>query len=154
MECGGLAPLWFDLRRINDKAAPGRRTPKVRMKLAFSTLGCPDWELPKIIAAAREWGYEAVELRALGGSLDLLDRREFSKQQIARTRFELESHGIAICCVDTSCTFHSPDASERAAQVQIALAHAELAAQLGAPIIRVFPIGFKLERSVRKRAIG
>jgi sugar phosphate isomerase/epimerase len=109
------------------------------MKLAFSTLGCPDWDLPKIIAAAREWGYDAVELRALGGSLDLLGRQEFSTQQIARTRFDLESYGIAICCVDTSCTFHSPDPSERAAQVQIALAHAELAAQLGAPIIRVFP---------------
>lgn len=109
------------------------------MRLAFSTLGCPDWELPQIIAAAREWGYDAVELRALGGSLDLLSRQEFSTQQIARTRFDLESYGIAICCVDTSCTFHSPDSSERAAQVQIALDHAELAAQLGAPIIRVFP---------------
>ena len=109
------------------------------MKLAFSTLGCPDWDLPRITAAAREWGYDAVELRALGGSLDLLGRHEFSTQQIARTRADLDSQGIAICCVDTSCTFHSPDPSERAAQVQLALDHAELAAQLGAPSIRVFP---------------
>ncbi|HEY0765847.1 MAG TPA: sugar phosphate isomerase/epimerase family protein, partial [Pyrinomonadaceae bacterium] len=109
------------------------------MKLAFSTLGCPDWDLPRIIAAARKWGYDAVELRALGGSLDLLNRHEFSAQEIARTRADLHSQGIAVCCVDTSCTFHSPDTSERAAQVQLALAHAELGAQLGAPIIRVFP---------------
>jgi sugar phosphate isomerase/epimerase len=109
------------------------------MKLAFSTLGCPDWDLPRIVVAAREWGYDAVELRALGGSLDLLGRDEFSKRQIEKTRADLKSEGIAICCVDTSCTFHSPDPSDRAAQVQLALAHAELAAQLGAPIIRVFP---------------
>jgi sugar phosphate isomerase/epimerase len=42
------------------------------MKLAFSTLGCPDWELAEVIAGARKYGYDGVELRALSGSLDLL----------------------------------------------------------------------------------
>jgi sugar phosphate isomerase/epimerase len=109
------------------------------MKLAFSTLGCPDWDLPKIIAAARKWGYDGFELRALGGSLNLFGRGEFAAAQIATTVDYLNGEGIEICCVDTSCTFHSPDQSERATQVQIALAHAELAAQLRAPLIRVFP---------------
>lgn len=109
------------------------------MKLAFSTLGCPDWDLPRIIDAARKWSYDGIELRALSGSLDLLGRHEFSAQQLAKTRAQLEREGIAVCCVDTSCTFHSPDQNERAAQVQIALVHADLALQLGAPLIRVFP---------------
>ena len=109
------------------------------MKLAFSTLGCPDWDLPKIVASARKLGYEGVELRALGGSLDLLGRGEFAAAQIATTVDYLNDEGINICCVDTSCTFHSPEQSERSAQVQIALAHAELASRLGAPLIRVFP---------------
>lgn len=109
------------------------------MKLAFSTLGCPDWDLPSVVAAACKWGYDGVELRALGGSLDLLSREEFAAGQIATTRAFLEREGIEICCVDTSCTFHSPDQSERTTQVNIALAHAELAAKLGAPLIRVFP---------------
>jgi sugar phosphate isomerase/epimerase len=109
------------------------------MKLAFSTLGCPDWELPRVVAAARKWGYDGVELRALGGSLDLLSRPEFVGRQLATTRAFLQNEGVEICCVDTSCMFHSPDQSERAAQVQTALAHAELAAQLGAPLIRIFP---------------
>ena len=109
------------------------------MKLAFSTLGCPDWDLSTIIAGARKWGYEGVELRALAGSLDLLGRGEFAAAQIATTVDYLHREGIEICCVDTSCTFHSPDQNERSAQVQIALAHAELASRLGAPLIRVFP---------------
>ena len=100
------------------------------MKLAFSTLGCPDWELREIVAAARKWGYEGVELRAVGGSLDLLGRAELGRG---------EFQDLEICCVDTSCVFHSPQASERAEHVNIALAHAELAAKLGAPLIRVFP---------------
>jgi sugar phosphate isomerase/epimerase len=109
------------------------------MKLAFSTLGCPDWDLSTVISAARKCGYEGIELRALGGSLDLLGRDEFSATQLAATRTLLESEGIEICCVDTSCTFHSPDRSDRATQVEVALRHAELAAQLRAPLIRVFP---------------
>src|ERR1044071_8033520 len=108
------------------------------MKLAFSTLGCPDWELDAMIRAARKFGYEGIELRALAGSLDLLSRPEFT-DELADTKAYFEDEGIEICCVDTSCTFHSPDASERANKVGIALAHAELAAKLGAPLIRVFP---------------
>ena len=109
------------------------------MKLAFSTLGCPDWELSEIIAGARNCGYDGIELRALGGSLDLLSRAEFAEAQLAATRKRFEDEGLEICCVDTSCTFHSADANERANQVKIALAHADLAAKLGAPLIRVFP---------------
>jgi sugar phosphate isomerase/epimerase len=109
------------------------------MKLAFSTLGCPDWDLDAMIAAARKLGYRGIELRAIAGSLDLLSRPEFTTPQLTSTRTRFEEAEIEICCVDTSCTFHSPDASERANQVGTALAHAELAAKLGAPLIRVFP---------------
>ena len=109
------------------------------MKLAFSTLGCPNWDLVAIISAARKFGYDGIELRALAGSLDLLSRAEFNAPQLARTKACFADEGIEICCVDTSCTFHSPNGSERATQITIALAHAELAAKLGAPLIRVFP---------------
>jgi sugar phosphate isomerase/epimerase len=109
------------------------------MKLAFSTLGCPDWELREIVAAARKWGYDGVELRAIGGSLDLLSCVEFAPAQIATTRAYFADAGVEICCVDTSCVFHSTDRSERANQVRLALAHAEMAANLGARLIRVFP---------------
>ncbi|HKE58591.1 MAG TPA: sugar phosphate isomerase/epimerase family protein [Pyrinomonadaceae bacterium] len=109
------------------------------MKLAFSTLGCPNWELKQITETARRLGYDGIELRALGGSLDLLARPEFAPTEIANTRAYLDNQQLAICCVDTSCAFHSPDRSERLAQVELAVAHAELAAALGAPLIRVFP---------------
>ena len=109
------------------------------MKLAFSTLGCPDWDLAEVIAGARKYGFDGVELRALSGSLDLPGCDEFAAERIATTREYLKREGIEVCCVDTSCTFHSVDASERAAQVQVALVHADLAAKLGAPLIRVFP---------------
>ena len=109
------------------------------MKLAFSTLGCPNWELDQIVETAERLGYDGVELRAVAGSLDLLDRPEFTNDQMNFTRALFADLNVEICCVDTSCTFHSADQRERSAQIDSAIAHAELAAELGAPIIRVFP---------------
>ena len=109
------------------------------MKLAFSTLGCPNWELDRIAQAARAFGYEGIELRAIGGELDLLKRPEFQPGSVEETRRWLVDQDLAVCCVDTSCTFDSRDADERRNQVDQAIRHAELAAALGAPLIRVFP---------------
>ena len=109
------------------------------MKLAFSTLGCPHWELERIAQAARAYGYAAVELRAIGGDLDLLKRPEFQTGTVETTRRWLADQNLSICCIDTSCTFDSRDADERRKQVEVALRHAELSAALGAPLIRIFP---------------
>jgi len=109
------------------------------MKLAFSTLGCPYWELEQIANAARAYGYQAVELRAIGGDLDLLKRPEFQPGAIDATRLWLADQSLAICCVDSSCTFDSRDAGERSEQIEVALRHAEVAAALGASLIRIFP---------------
>lgn len=109
------------------------------MKLAFSTLGCPHWDLEQIAHAAQIYGYAAVELRALGGELDLLKRPELQMKTVNATRRWLADQDLSICCVDTSCTFDSPNADERRGQVEIALRHAELAAALGAKLIRIFP---------------
>jgi len=109
------------------------------MKLAFSTLGCPQWELGQIAETARSLGYDAIELRAVGGALDLLNRPEFQPVELNVTRRKLADSQVSVCCVDTSCNFHSMDQGERSQQVQLALRHAELAASLGASLIRVFP---------------
>jgi sugar phosphate isomerase/epimerase len=109
------------------------------MKLAFSTLGCPRWELDEVARAAREYGYVGLELRALGGGLDLLARPEFAPGALEGTRRRLGGQGLTVCCVDTSCVFHDSDAEERLRQVEAALRHCELAAALGSPLIRVFP---------------
>jgi hypothetical protein len=56
------------------------------LKLAFSTLGCPQWSLAQVVQAALDNSYQGIELRALGGGLDLLSRPEFSPENVERTR--------------------------------------------------------------------
>ena len=33
------------------------------MKIAFSTVGCPDFSLEQVVQAASQWGYQGVDLR-------------------------------------------------------------------------------------------
>ena len=40
------------------------------MKLAFSTLGCPQWSLEQIMDTAVQCGYEGIELRGIQGGMN------------------------------------------------------------------------------------
>jgi sugar phosphate isomerase/epimerase len=103
------------------------------MKLAFSTLGCPDWTLERCVAAAGEYGYDGIELRLLDGAVI-----EPGIDQAARRRVRDACAGLPIVCLDSSVKIAQPDPAVRAAQVSDGLAMLELAAEWGAPLLRVF----------------
>ncbi|MGA9812092.1 MAG: sugar phosphate isomerase/epimerase family protein [Terriglobales bacterium] len=108
------------------------------MKVSFSTLACPDWPLPQIIAIACSAGYDGIELRFVEGE-DLLWRLPiFSGKELPATRRALSDHGLTISCLDTSCRFHSPDAAERERWLAEGKRMADLATALGAPGLRIF----------------
>ncbi len=108
------------------------------MKLAFSTLACPDWKLPEIISIASASGYDGIELRFVQNEDSLWKLPAFQGSALATTRRSLTDHGLAICCVDTSCRFHFPDAGARHRWLEEGERMADLAAALGTPGIRVF----------------
>jgi sugar phosphate isomerase/epimerase len=105
------------------------------MKLAFTTLACPDWTLEQAIAAAQRYGYAGIELRLLDGELL---RPDLDAAGRARVRDVCAAAGLPIVCVDTSVRIAQPDPADRETQVQAGLAMLELAAAWGSPIIRVF----------------
>jgi sugar phosphate isomerase/epimerase len=107
-------------------------------KLSFSTLGCPSYTLDQVIETATAHGYDGVELRFLRGEVALDTLEEFSAAGLATTRKRLDDAGVAVACLDTSVRFTSPDPDERARQLATARTYARLAAELGAPYIRVF----------------
>ena len=73
-----------------------------RMTLAFSTLGCADLELDEALALAARYGLGAVEIRALGGTIDLaayFTERFGSPSALARA---LVSSPVRVCAFNTS----------------------------------------------------
>ena len=105
------------------------------MKLAFTTLACPGWSLEQAVAAARQYGYEGLELRLLDGELV---RSDLDIDTRRRVRELCTDSGLPIVCVDTSVKIAQPDPAARAEQIRDGLAFLELAAGWDAPLIRVF----------------
>jgi sugar phosphate isomerase/epimerase len=105
------------------------------MKLAFTTLACPDWTLEQAVAAAQRHGYAGIELRLLDGELLRPDLDATARR---RVREVCATAGLPIVCVDTSVRIAQPDPAEREAQVLAGLAFLELAATWESPLIRVF----------------
>jgi glucosamine-6-phosphate deaminase len=108
------------------------------IKLAFSTLGCPSWPLPRVLDAASRLGYDGVELRFVENDDALWARPELTGSGLRETLARLADAGLAVPCVDTRSFFHSPDPAARRLAVEEAERTAAVAARLGARGIRVF----------------
>ena len=111
---------------------------EARLPLAFSTLGCPAWELPKILQFAEANGFAAIELRGLMGTMDLPSRPEFAPAELAQSKKEVAAHGLKIACVSSSSMMHEADPVKREKGMADARSFIDLAAALGAPYVRVF----------------
>jgi sugar phosphate isomerase/epimerase len=113
------------------------------LPIGFSTLGCPNWDWLKILDFAQQYGFAAVELRGLQGTMDLPARPEFSPDRIGQSRKEVAARGLKISCVSSSANMHDTDPQKHEEQLADARRFIDLASQLGVPYVRVF--GNKLE---------
>jgi sugar phosphate isomerase/epimerase len=105
------------------------------MKIAYSTLACPDWKLEQAVEAALRYGYEGLELRLLDGELLTPD---LDSRERRRVRSVCAEAGLPIICVDTSLCIAQPNSAARSKLMQDGERFLEMAAEWGAAIIRVF----------------
>jgi len=117
---------------------PPVAVPDTRLRIGFSTLGCPQWEWPRILDFATEHSYAAVELRGLLDMMDLTKRPEFAPDHIAETKGQIAGHGLQVSCLGSSANMHDLDPDKRAVQLDEARRFIDLAQALGAPYVRVF----------------
>ncbi len=110
------------------------------LKLAFSTLSCPEWTFEEICDAAQQYGYDGIEFRGVGKELDLPNVPEFAPAQIAVTRGKLEAAGLSAVCLSSSISVVEMTAAE--IDLHNAVSHAqryiELAKEVGARYVRLF----------------
>jgi sugar phosphate isomerase/epimerase len=110
-----------------------------KLPLAFSTLGCPKWDWPTITKNAAQWGYAALELRGLLAQMDLPKCPEFSGTRLKQTLQDLAALDLRISDLGASTNMHEPDAARRAKQMDEAKRFIDLAHEVKAPYVRVFP---------------
>ncbi len=108
------------------------------MKSCFSTLGCPEWTVDRIAQCIEDCGYSGLELRGLQNEMYLPDHPALAPDCRADFRARFESLGCAIACVSSSARLTDPPSPARQKSLDEARAFIELAADLGAGLVRVF----------------
>jgi sugar phosphate isomerase/epimerase len=104
---------------------------------AFSTLGCPDLDLDGVLGLARAHGVPAVELRVLGGALDLPAYFSGRGDSAAALSSAIAASGVRVVALCTSLSLM--DASD--GDVEKFLEFAPWADAMGVPWLRVFDGG-------------
>jgi fatty-acyl-CoA synthase len=105
------------------------------MKYAYSTLACPAWPVEQMIAAARRFGYAALEFRLLDGEvLDPVADRAKLERAVRLTR----AAGLEVCAFDTSCRVYYRTPREQEQTGTELAAWIRLARDLNVPLLRVF----------------
>ena len=106
------------------------------MKIAFSTLGCPDFSWSDIYSVAKDFGFDGIEIRGIGKEINAVKAREFTEgPQLDRTIAVLERLGLEIPCLTSGCCLKFADKlDETLSEIG---EYINLASLLGTPFIRV-----------------
>jgi sugar phosphate isomerase/epimerase len=112
----------------------------MRFSLLTYELG-KDMELPELLEIVQWSGLDGVEFRAeLGHRHGVELERTAEERQAIGDR--CRAAGVAIACLATGCKFEDPQAERRQEDVDRAKRYVDLAADIGAPRIRVFGNAF------------
>jgi sugar phosphate isomerase/epimerase len=105
------------------------------LKLAFSTLACPQWSTEQVITNALNFGYDAIELRLLDG--EVIDPVKDAAKVVQAVKLS-RSNGLEVCALDTSSRVNQPDEEGRAATLDDLRAWFRLAQEVQVPLLRIF----------------
>ena len=107
-----------------------------KKKLAFTTLGCPDWSFDRILEEAQTMGYSGIEIRGLEGKMLAEDIVQFYPENREATLAAVKNHGLTMISFGSSVSFHSADKfDDMLAEGKRAI---DICQTIGIPAIRIF----------------
>ena len=106
------------------------------MRFAFSTVSCPKWDFDTIVARAKEYGYEGVEVRGFLNEAILTASNPFLTDP-RKLRDLFDDNDLDICCLASSIAMTQN--KKRDAQAAADLRQfIDTAAALHCPLVKVF----------------
>jgi len=105
------------------------------MKLAFSTLGCPDFSWIDIYSMAKDIGFDGIEIRGLGNEIFAVQAQPFTESQLPQTAKMLSELRLKIPCLSSGCCLKFAENAEK--NYEEIVQYIMLASKLGTPYIRI-----------------
>ncbi len=105
------------------------------MKISFSTIACPDFSWVDIYSMAKDLGFHGIEIRGIGEETNVVKTKPFAEDKVDGTIEKLRSLNLEIPCLSTGCCLKFSDKREE--NLAEITAHADLAAKLNTPYIRI-----------------
>ncbi len=105
------------------------------MKIAFSTLGCPDFSWTDMYTMAKDLEFDGIEIRGLGADINAVTAPPFTEARLPETLKKLRTLRLEIPCLSSDCCLK--DIEKAAENKKELLQYIELAQKLGTPYIRV-----------------
>ena len=120
-----------------------------KKKIAFTTLGCPDWSFTKILSEAQKMGYSGIEIRGLEGKMLADEMPQFFPENKQATLSEVRARGLEIIGFGSSVKFD--DASKFDEMIDEGKRSINVCERMGIPAIRIF--GDKITESESESSI-
>ncbi len=105
------------------------------MKIAFSTLGCPDFSWVDIYSMAKDFHFDGIEIRGLGRDIKAITAPPFTPARLPRTIKKLNELDLEIPCLSTGCGLKFKENREE--NITEITEYINLANQLRTPYIRI-----------------
>jgi len=105
------------------------------MKLAFSTLGCPDFSWNDIYSMAKDLGFDGIEIRGLGREIFAVKAQPFTEAQLPHTVKKLSELRLKIPCLSSGCCLKTAENADK--NYEEIMQYIDLASKLGTPYIRI-----------------
>ena len=84
------------------------------MKIAFSTLGCPEFDWVDIYTMAKDFQFDGIEIRGLGRNIYAVTAAPFTPRRLNATIQKLSDLRLSIPCLSSNCSIRSQEEREAA----------------------------------------
>jgi len=106
------------------------------INLCFSTLGCTEYSVSELVELSKRFSINAVEMRGLGGVMNVYEGEAFSHENTASTLKTFSDAGISFPVLGTSIACHEVFGGKK--KLDDCLKDISFAKKIGAKYIRVF----------------
>ena len=105
------------------------------MKISFSTLACPNWDFSEITSAAKDFGFDGIEIRGLGDDIFAVRASSFSEKELPATMKRLNALRLEIPCFSSDCCLKYADKKQE--NIHEITEYVKLAGKLSTPFVRI-----------------